>query len=530
MNFLNQLSNFLNQCCPSYRKVVIELIEKLDALDDVKERNERTMLLEDFSDNFIMPTSLWRELIRIKSNMRFDERDALKVKVRQHFYFDGLADPEIGINIYSSLLKPGTETFDHLRFKDFTKDAINENLTYPRSILNTLSEYYSAYSYSPIPQEYLSNIVHLTKLYKDSKDFYSNKEKVILSDFIKSTKFISDNFIPKISMNIFDKNLWKQYIACMKKCDPVKSLEIYASFCRFFLDDIGMQNEYKNEAKIYGPSNVIWKNCFEWEKPISKATNKKITTLKWDPNHLRQNPLPNTLMYYIFSKCDPLMRHKFHSICKSFFYQFPYQICHQLECDEQRKERSFQEMSLVTNPKDFETLNLSNLYISNSLFVKARGRNFISKCLIPTIYRCNAKYIEIAQQILTWRELLRIIGHGNVEVLHLKNVRLNSDTPIYLEDLMAQLPNIIRFRADCVHYNPQTITNLLQLNFTHKFKSFNIYNITDDIQVRQLLAFIEEKCVSIRKVRLGCSHQMSRENYISFCNIFGENVIRSLYG
>uniref|UniRef100_A0AC34FVR7 Uncharacterized protein n=1 Tax=Panagrolaimus sp. ES5 TaxID=591445 RepID=A0AC34FVR7_9BILA len=444
MNLLNQLSSFLDQCCPSYRKLIIDLIEKLDALDASQEA-ERKHLLEEFSDNYMMPTQIWRERIGNNSKLRYTEKESLKVKARQHFYFDGIADPEIGINIYSTRLKPGSETFHPVRFQNFTKDAISANLTYPRPILNELAEYYNAYSYSPIPEQYLSNIAPLTQLCKDARVF-SNNENIILSDLIKSPKFLSDNFIPKISMNIFDKNLWKHYISCVKKCDPKKTLEIYASYCRFFLEDIEMYYEYKNEAEIHGPSYVIWKNSFEWEKPISEAIKKPVITLRWDPNYLRQNPLPKTILHYIFSKCDPLMRQKFYSICKSFFFQFPFPICHQLECDEKQEERRFKEMSLITNPEDFEDINLTNLYLTNGLFVKARNRNFISHYLIPSLYRCTAKFIEITHQLLTWQELLRLIGHGNVESLHLKNVRLHSDTPIYLEDLMTALPNIIRFR------------------------------------------------------------------------------------
>uniref|UniRef100_A0A914PUK7 Uncharacterized protein n=1 Tax=Panagrolaimus davidi TaxID=227884 RepID=A0A914PUK7_9BILA len=93
--------------------------------------------------------------------------------------------------------------------------------------------------------------------------------------------------------------------------------------------------------------------------------------------------------------------------------------------------------------------DLRNLFIANSLaFDDSLQMKYQTlPTIIQSFARCEPKHLKIQHQNLTFKELDFLTGHGNIETLRFKNVKIvdeNGD-PMPLEDIMAKVPKVYEF-------------------------------------------------------------------------------------
>uniref|UniRef100_A0A914QSC2 Uncharacterized protein n=1 Tax=Panagrolaimus davidi TaxID=227884 RepID=A0A914QSC2_9BILA len=110
----------------------------------------------------------------------------------------------------------------------------------------------------------------------------------------------------------------------------------------------------------------------------------------------------------------------------------------------------FIQQSLELHLDDNENNYLKNTLITTTLvcsYFKPRqpgisNDDYLSR-IILRLHRCDAKYIEIWKQKLSFNELKFLIGSGNVIDLRLQGTRIMDDQNewIYLEKIMEFLPN-----------------------------------------------------------------------------------------
>ena len=266
-------------------------------------------------------------------------------------------------------------------------------------------------------------------------------------------------------------------------------LQIYSCYCRYFLDDLGMRENYKSATKIFGPSIIYWENPFEFEtfeseipresscfhlRPYFHPPLPPVAKPDFNISESQSFSLPKTLMDYIIKKQkqNPSILHKLHKCCKYFFVILPYPVCHRLiihdltfhEMNFPKNAINFTQQSLgiylggswdysedPLNPVDFKfdlRFKHHQLIVSNSLFI---DRNYCSRNLkgdiLPHLFRCHAKHIQIGHQSYTLQEFKFLVEHGNVETLKLEKVKiLKSDGSLgSLGEILTLLPKIMDF-------------------------------------------------------------------------------------
>uniref|UniRef100_A0AC34GY76 Uncharacterized protein n=1 Tax=Panagrolaimus sp. ES5 TaxID=591445 RepID=A0AC34GY76_9BILA len=343
--------------------------------------------------------------------------------------------------------------------------------------------------------------------------------------------FIRHNSMYRLSKDLTDKKLWNLYINYLQQKDPLEMLQIYSKYCRFFLDDFKMKENYKNEAKKFGsPVIVPWENDFEFEemgkndnfgfkrKEPKKAeifdenklrnyydeiykdygvpsaeNNVELETFetskppelkyqcKISDNFINQEfPFHNSVMSYILKNGNSTVLKLLQQTCKYYFVKIPICFCHKLIINDD--ETHFEEDSLFLNEKIENTDFFKQLYITAALEITScytMPDTYISTSIIPKLYKCDVKYIEIQHQTLSFDAFKFLIGHGNVITLDFQNVQItNSDDEIVaLEEVTQFLPNVEDLSYGPVNVNRNTSTALMNQNFCSKISSFVLVNI-----------------------------------------------------
>uniref|UniRef100_A0A914Z4J2 DUF38 domain-containing protein n=1 Tax=Panagrolaimus superbus TaxID=310955 RepID=A0A914Z4J2_9BILA len=111
--------------------------------------------------------------------------------------------------------------------------------------------------------------------------------------------------------------------------------------------------------------------------------------------------------------------------------------------------------------------------ISNSLHCETPIRN-VMKNIIPFIFRCCAKYIQIHCQDLLFKEFKVLFEEGNVEKLNLSvnNIINSNGEKINLEDILELTPKLKYFEITSPKIEAETFNKLAKMKFENKFKSF----------------------------------------------------------
>uniref|UniRef100_A0A914PE09 Uncharacterized protein n=1 Tax=Panagrolaimus davidi TaxID=227884 RepID=A0A914PE09_9BILA len=125
-------------------------------------------------------------------------------------------------------------------------------------------------------------------------------------------------------------------------------------------------------------------------------------------------------------------------------------------------------------------LFLKNTYVTGNLFAdlcaswdhpNLMNRRFVSN-LIPRLYRCEAKYIHLTNQDLSFKELQFLIKHGGVIDFRSRRCKIvdENDEHINLENYMKYLPKVEWLEVWPTYVNENTGHALAELKFSSKIE------------------------------------------------------------
>uniref|UniRef100_A0AC34FTZ4 Uncharacterized protein n=1 Tax=Panagrolaimus sp. ES5 TaxID=591445 RepID=A0AC34FTZ4_9BILA len=353
--------------------------------------------------------------------------------------------------------------------------------------------------------------ITLIKQYEKMKQLY---QKIIASEknveeWFKNlceacdTDFVIHNVEYRLGRNLLNKTLWKLYIKFLENVDTKKMLQVYSKYCRFFLDDSEMKEEYKTKVEKYGPVFVHWDAVFDFEKKAVENDEEKEDSdetpqmenrnivQKFQPfdknvgktfyqNYQKQVfPFQQPLMEYILENGNSAVWRKLHQACKYFFVRKLIPICYRLRI--QGHTSSFYKEFLELNFNDNENGYLKNTWITTTFFCnydQSLPTDYLAR-IIPRLYQCDAKYITIWNQKLSYDELKFFIGSGNVIDLNLLCMRIKDDKNewINLEKIMEFLPNVEQLQLSNVKFNKNTANLLEKQRFNSKINSLILLDI-----------------------------------------------------
>uniref|UniRef100_A0A914P4X6 Uncharacterized protein n=1 Tax=Panagrolaimus davidi TaxID=227884 RepID=A0A914P4X6_9BILA len=268
---------------------------------------------------------------------------------------------------------------------------------------------------NPLPKEALILYLKTEKLYEAIIAEKNNFDKWFdLICQVRDTKYILNNIEYRIGNDMTNKELWKLYINYLQKNDTKRLLYIYSCYCRFFLDDENMKEEYRTACEKFGPSIVHWKNAFDFEIFVNDEITEEMVKQNSKNQHAskklnfdRKFIISNT--FHCFHGSDKLMLSKF----------------------------------------------LPNIFQCNIKHLRIDKQNFTFK-----EYEFLVGYGNV--ETLTMQ---------NVELINDKK------EIIELQEILILTPKIIEFDMSEPKITEQTFQILAQLNFLNKFKIFKLYYI-----------------------------------------------------
>uniref|UniRef100_A0AC34FI76 Uncharacterized protein n=1 Tax=Panagrolaimus sp. ES5 TaxID=591445 RepID=A0AC34FI76_9BILA len=250
--------------------------------------DEKAKIYDKFAENFLMPKELWIKRLRFVSDKEMDgykevfsrrlmnkttiaEQIQVWVNAMQHLYYDREA-----INcksLHLKMLKPscvGGELPGNADTMLVNKDVVNKtlkNLSYPNNRLRHNLMLYERYSSSPAPKSLIEKVEKMETLYWKIKAVSGNLEKWIKTMAeANDIEFVKHNVEHKLGNNLTNKKLWRLYIDYLRKVDPKEMLQVYSKYCRYFLEDIKMKEEYQRETEKNKDTVFVgWNNPFDFE-------------------------------------------------------------------------------------------------------------------------------------------------------------------------------------------------------------------------------------------------------------------------
>uniref|UniRef100_A0A914QHV3 Uncharacterized protein n=1 Tax=Panagrolaimus davidi TaxID=227884 RepID=A0A914QHV3_9BILA len=278
---------------------------------------------------------------------------------------------------------------------------------------------------------------------------------------VDDVDFVKDNVECRLGKNLFYVQLWKLYLAFLKEKKQYKTLlETYSKYCRFFLDDKEMLEEYKQKMIEHGPIKLEWKNLFDFElgnnfeeekekcltvdTKFKLAFDKKIVGGFYNSTCAQNFSFRQTVMFYILKNANHRVLRKLFASCKYFFAKMQTPICYHLESTSSLETFKNERLTLQSSskPENF----FKNTFLTGVIDIEnlnPHKSNFMSS-IIPLLYRCEAKHISLEEQNLTFNELKFLIQHGNVVDLRINGCEIKDekDEYIVLEDIIKYLQNV----------------------------------------------------------------------------------------
>uniref|UniRef100_A0AC35FBB3 Uncharacterized protein n=1 Tax=Panagrolaimus sp. PS1159 TaxID=55785 RepID=A0AC35FBB3_9BILA len=455
---------------------------------------EKAKMYDKFAENYLMPKELWIKRLRFVSERELDgykevsrrllvdrRNTAEQIQVLQnaiqHLYYDREA-----INcksIYLKVLKPSVENFDlpgnadtMLVSKSFVNKSLDQ-LSYPNHRLRHNLMLYQRCSSSPPPKSLIEKVERMEKLYWRIKAASGNLEKWIkIMAETNDAEFVKHNIEFKLGNDLTNKKLWRLYIDYLRKNDRKEMLQVYSKYCRYFLEDTKMKEEYQRETeKMEEIVFVQWKNPFEFETipPCSmKFDESNISEKQWlretesferytpfrcpkiDLNVTPQDwSLPSPIIRYIISNANPTIYQKLQQSCKYFFFKNPLLFCYRFFfTDFHLDSVQFIESSAECTTSSISTFRHKDLHITTVLnFYDRMSKTSLSKVIQEKFFQCDAKFIDICDQDFSEKEFKFLVGHGNVEKIELWDCEILKENGqlMVTEEILALLPKIRSF-------------------------------------------------------------------------------------
>uniref|UniRef100_A0A914Y2S5 DUF38 domain-containing protein n=1 Tax=Panagrolaimus superbus TaxID=310955 RepID=A0A914Y2S5_9BILA len=417
---------------------------------------------------------------------------------------------------------------------------------FPHQALDDVYQFYERYSTSAPSTALVKRYQEMKKLYAEIEAVEDDVEQWLAKVMeVDDKQFIIHNIEYRLGGNLLDLKLWKLYLEYLRKNDPKEMLQAYSKYCRFFIDDKKMLEEYKHATAKFGPINVSWKNPFDFEKLESQniepifdlfdegyKPTEKISFIRKQPcryffntenNYIRQNfSLPNTVMHYIHQTANHVALQKLYKSCKYFFAKKSTPICYKFDytCSPRMQRIAFREQSIDIRMDQNGIFKLQNLFIANSLsfYYLPEIKYQTLSTIIQSFERCEPKHLTIENQNLTFAEFKFLAGHGNIETLHFKNVRITNDNReiVPLEDIVVKLPKVYELCLDNILCTSQTSSSLLQIKFKNKFKELKLHNVNDKLELNDFYTFLWKNVNRKTCCTFSCSEEASEEFILEF--------------
>ena len=188
--------------------------------------------------------------------------------------------------------------------------------------------------------------------------------------------------------------------------------------------------------------------------------NKKWTLLEFYKTPAGGGPLKNiqtqnftipiSLVDYILESSSMALLQKLFKLCKYFFARHPTPICHQIRISNRFGTSNFSLESIQI--KDPATVNLNLLqkyYLTNRIAVYTMNHQLMHSLIIPKLYKCNARFINLTNQYLTTQDFNFLVDSLLVESFLLDNGAIcetGTQTPETLDFILSKLPNAYKIK------------------------------------------------------------------------------------
>uniref|UniRef100_A0AC34FQW3 DUF38 domain-containing protein n=1 Tax=Panagrolaimus sp. ES5 TaxID=591445 RepID=A0AC34FQW3_9BILA len=557
-------SSFKDSLDPSYLQAITKLE---DDLKDVEDNGKKLDLLVQFSSTYMMPKELWNEYFELTHEFQspIEERERTKAMILPSVYHFYYKSPIAARDYFGPLRLPKRKL---LKWKSTAISAFDigagvspnaatliKDISFPNENIERKWRQYEKSSSSMPPQK-------VVRIYQKMKALFAKIEEVEKSgdeeEWIKALMEVGDNaFVEhnieyRLGGNLANKKLWKlciQYLRGQQQ-DVHKLLQTYSKYCRFFLDDTDMKEEYLQAATDYGnPVEVPWKNPFEFEIQTENALSNYFSknydpsntdddeeevnsksTVYFNTNNLNKHqnfPFKTPVIHYIIQNANARVLQNLFKSCKWFFVKYPIPICYSLVTKQRpmgKPEINFYQQSVEVVKSALNKTGLENIYLSTTLqIITPRDRMLLSD-FIPKMFRCDAKYISIANQDLTFKELKFLIGHGNVVDLYLLEVKTidEQNKEIAVEDVLKLVPKVQFINIGGIPDTPKTAQILSQLKFENKIESFNL-NI-ENLEPHDFVEFIKKNMAPKSRIFIHYKFKNNAEVISNFRQIVGNAI------
>uniref|UniRef100_A0A914PRX1 Uncharacterized protein n=1 Tax=Panagrolaimus davidi TaxID=227884 RepID=A0A914PRX1_9BILA len=543
---------FYDQCCPTYQKVIDELEEKLAELEaqgeeemNQDEMNENFQQIKavilKFAEKYLTPKEYWDYCIAQADDLDLDENEKQCYEINaiayQHFYYDEeldmLSNPEGGGELHLTLMDFQSKYY----VDEGGYTAKERDISFPHNCLKECFRYIESNA-SRLPS------TKVYKRYKEMKEMYS-KIKAAEEDVeewfnllieVDNSYFVKDNVEYRLGKNLLDVKLWMLYIEFLKQKEKYEDLlQVYSKYCRFFLDDFDMFEKYKSEMVEHGPADLFWNYAFDFEQNENDEDmqsdedkfmvedeskdetmeeddeesnikvlplNKQLCSTFYKTFKVQDFSLPKPLILYILENANHRILRNLFKSCKYFFFKKPTPICYCLESGSAAK---FNEENLILTFSGDDEKFIKNTYITTRIDIRMyfflNPLNTVISSLIPLFSRCDAKYIYLVGQNLSFNDFKFLVSHGQVVHYHLTDGEIKDETNAYvdLEKIMKYFGNIEELLLPAVKVNADTAHALSNQNFNRKISFFYIASIFGEpFDPDELLKF----CVKTRDEKI----------------------------
>uniref|UniRef100_A0A914YMK4 Uncharacterized protein n=1 Tax=Panagrolaimus superbus TaxID=310955 RepID=A0A914YMK4_9BILA len=559
-------SSFKESLDPSYLKIFTKFEDVLKATKD--DKGKRMDLIVQFSSIYMMPKELWDEYFELthKTPHALEERERTTIMVLPsvyHFFYKypiGARDHFGPIRLPKrKLLRwkvAAISTFDLGIGISSNSETLINDISFPNENIERKWRQYEKSSSSMPPQK-------VVKLYQKMKALFAKIEAIDKNDDekwiktlleVEDNEFVEHNIEYRIGTNLTNKKLWKLYIQYLKdqQQNSYRLLHTYSKYCRFFLDDVEMKEEYRQAAKDYGsPVEVPWKNPFDFEifgenvlknyffkndnlsyNYYEEEENNKVTVYFNTDNLIKQQnfPFKTPFIHYIIQNANARVLQNLFKCCKWFFVKNPIPLCYSLVTKQRPMEKpqiNFYQQSVEVVKIALNETGIENIYLSTALKIMSlRDRMMLSK-FIPKMFKCDAKYISIVNQNLTFKELQFLIGHGNVVDLSLSEVHIidgDNKKEVVIEDIIKLIPKAQFIDIAGIASTPKTAQILSQLKFENKMESFNLK--MENLEPNDFVEFIKKNLAPKSRIFIHFKFNHNVDNIFNFREIV-ENAINT---
>ena len=142
---------------------------------------------------------------------------------------------------------------------------------------------------------------------------------------------------------------------------------------------------------------------------------------------------------YIAKNASKKVITKLCSISKWFGYRIL--LCHRLSLTDSPRTR-VTEAAILFSPQHLNYPQLKNIFVTNSLIIASNNDSFALPKLMPKLHRCDPCFIEIKNQMITFKDYCFITAGGNVADISFDSVCVvdenGDDVPV--DYLIERLP------------------------------------------------------------------------------------------